>query len=413
MRAEARARFEAGDVDSCGAPAEKRRRSGEELRGGEALDNPHGSAAKRTSPQRVNRQRRRGGAGYWLTGWLEQPETEWKKLRSPSIGEEAEVADAHKTARQQVEEEAAQELIDGQSHQPLLVAVSRVAPAKGHVALGESNQPAVGNGDTMGIGAQIAQHMFRPAERPLGVDDPVVAKQDPKPSCEGARFRKRYEMSVELECTGMKGGLEAGDKLAAEDTAEYFDGKEEGSVRGDPAGVIRSEAAGGQHAVDMGMMLQSLIPGMEHAEETDLRAEVTRIAGDLQQGGSTGAKQQVIDQPFILQCERSQFPWQGEDGVHVAGGQQLTLPRLEPAQAGVALTLGAVPVSARVVRDGSMSAVRALIAMSTQRGGAAACDGQQQLFVLSVDPLTTALNEGLSCATNDIGHLQRRPVHAL
>ena len=48
MRAEARARFEAGDVDSCGAPAEMRRRSEEELRGGEALDNLHGSAAERT-----------------------------------------------------------------------------------------------------------------------------------------------------------------------------------------------------------------------------------------------------------------------------------------------------------------------------------------------------------------------------
>src|SRR5271154_2657696 len=98
-------------------------------------------------------------------------------------------------------------------------------------------------------------------------------------------------MSVELECAGMKGGLESGDKLAAEDTAEHFDGKEEGAARGDPAGVVRSETAGGNHAVDMGMMLQSLVPGMEHAEEADLRAEVTRIAGDLQQGGSTGAKQ--------------------------------------------------------------------------------------------------------------------------
>lgn len=54
MRAEARARFEAGDVDSCGAPAEMRRRSEEKLGGGEALDNLHGSAAKRTLPQRVN-----------------------------------------------------------------------------------------------------------------------------------------------------------------------------------------------------------------------------------------------------------------------------------------------------------------------------------------------------------------------
>ena len=55
--------------------------------------------------------------------------------------------------------------------------MSGVAPAKGYVALGESNQPAVGNGDAMGVGAEIAQHMFRPAERPLGVDDPIVTEQ--------------------------------------------------------------------------------------------------------------------------------------------------------------------------------------------------------------------------------------------
>ena len=70
-------------------------------------------------------------------------------------------------------------------------------------------------------------------------------------------------MSVELECAGMKGGLEPSDELAAEDTADYFDGKEEGAPGGDPAGMIRSEAAGGNHAVDMGMMLQSLVPSVE------------------------------------------------------------------------------------------------------------------------------------------------------
>jgi hypothetical protein len=83
------------------------------LGGGETLDNMHGSAAKRTWPQRVNGQRGRGGVCCWLIGWLEQPETEWKKLRSPSVSEEAEVADAHEAARQQMQEEAAQELIDG------------------------------------------------------------------------------------------------------------------------------------------------------------------------------------------------------------------------------------------------------------------------------------------------------------
>src|SRR5580700_11622743 len=144
-------------------------------------------------------------------------------------------------------------------------------------------------------------------------------------------------MSVELECTGVKGGLEFGDKLAAKDTTEHFDGKEEGAARGDPAGMIRSETAGGNHAVDMGMMLQSLVPGMEHAEETDLGSKVPRIAGDLQQGFGAGAKQQVVDQMLVLQCERSEFPREREDHVDIAGGQQFPFPRLGPAHASVAL----------------------------------------------------------------------------
>jgi hypothetical protein len=41
--------------------------------------------------------------------------------------------------------------------------------------------------------------------------------------------------------------------------------------------VVGSEASSGGHAVDMGMMLQPLVPGMEHAEEADLRAEVAGI----------------------------------------------------------------------------------------------------------------------------------------
>ena len=75
-----------------------------------------------------------------------------------------------------MEQEAAQEFVDGQSHESLLVAVSRVSPSEGDVALGESHQPAVGDGDAMGVGAKIAQYMFRAAERRLGIDDPVVAE---------------------------------------------------------------------------------------------------------------------------------------------------------------------------------------------------------------------------------------------
>ena len=76
-----------------------------------------------------------------------------------------------------MEQEAAQELFDRQGHEPLLVAAGGVAPAEGHVVVGERDQSAVGDGDAMSVVAEIAQYMFRASERPLGVDDPVVAEQ--------------------------------------------------------------------------------------------------------------------------------------------------------------------------------------------------------------------------------------------
>jgi hypothetical protein len=58
--------------------------------------------------------------------------------------------------------------------------------------------------------------------------------------------------------------------------------------------------------------------------------------------------------------------------MEVAGGQEFSLAGGQPTLARLGLTLGAVPISARVVRDGLMSATRACIPMATQCCGAAA-----------------------------------------
>ena len=313
-----------------------------------------------------------------------------------------------------MEQEAAQELLDIQSHKPFLVTVRGIAPAEGDVAIGESDQPGVGDGDAMGVGAEIAQHMLRSAEGRLGVHDPVVAEQHPQPGGEGARLGQVCQAAMELKLTSMEGGAESGDELAAEDTAEYADGKKEGAPGGDPTCVVRREAAGGQYAVDMRMKLQALIPAVEHAEETDLGAEVPGIAGDFKQSLSARVKEQVVEEPLVLQGKRSQFPRQSEDGVDIASGQQFPLARLQPAQARVALAARTMPVAARVVGDpGRMSAAGAAIAMSSQRGGATARDGQQHLPVLPVHPLAAVFNKCLSGTANNVGHLQERPAHEL
>ena len=95
----------------------ERWRARQQLSGGEPLDDMHGASADGTVPVG-------GRAGVICSGRChlsrdvggtrEQLEAEWQQPGASSVGEEAEVADAHEAARQQVEQEAAQELVDGQ-----------------------------------------------------------------------------------------------------------------------------------------------------------------------------------------------------------------------------------------------------------------------------------------------------------
>ena len=124
------------------------------------------------------------------------------------------------------------------------------------------------------------------------------------------------------------------------------------------------------------MELQTLIPAMEHAEEAYLGSEMPGITSDFKQGLGAGVEEQVVDEPFVLQCERGQFAWQSKDRVDIASGQQFPFTRLEPVSARVALASWAMPVSARVVGDpGRLSAAGAAVAMPAQRRGSAAHDG--------------------------------------
>src|ERR1700756_2678611 len=98
--------------------------------------------------------------------------------------------------------------------------------------------------------------------------------------------------------------------------------------------------------------------------------------------------------------------------MDVARGEKFPATRFEPTVTGVSLTLRAVPVAAAVVGDGrTVPAVGALIEMPAQGSGATTRDGSQHFEVLPGDPPAAAFDEAMSCGANQIGHLERRPVH--
>jgi hypothetical protein len=107
----------------------------------------------------------------------EQSLTERQESGAPPIGQEPERADADKATRQNVEQEAAQELLRIERHPSFLIPVGIILPAESNLVMFESHEAMVGDGHAMGVAGEIAEHMMGTAEGGLGVDDPVLTEQ--------------------------------------------------------------------------------------------------------------------------------------------------------------------------------------------------------------------------------------------
>ena len=87
------------------------------------------------------------------------------------------MSDANEALGQNVDQEAAQELICGDRHDFLLAAVSIIFPAKRDSIILERHQSMVGDGDAVRIASEIVQNMIGTAEGWLGIDDPVSLEE--------------------------------------------------------------------------------------------------------------------------------------------------------------------------------------------------------------------------------------------
>src|SRR5258707_3982667 len=145
--------------------------------------------------------------------------------------------------------------------------------------------------------------------------------------------------------------------------------------------------------MDVRMMQQLLIPGMQDAEEPNLSTEMFGILGDLEQSLGAGAKQKAVDFTLVLERQRSQLMRQCEDDMDVRHRQKVPAARIEPAVTGVGLALRTMPISTRVIGDGLIVATGTCINMSAEYGCSAVQDGVKHLDVKPSQPLTTGIEE--------------------
>jgi hypothetical protein len=135
---------------------------------------------------------------------------------------------------------------------------------------------------------------------------------------------------------------------------------------------------------------------MQHAQETDLRAEMLGIGGDFQQRGRAGAEQNVVYDLLVLQSQPGKFMRKSEDQVEIADRQEFPLTLCQPAVASTGQTLRAMTITAGVIGDGAIVATRTTVEMAAQSRGAAVRDGLKHASVVPRQPGTIPLDETAS-----------------
>ena len=132
-----------------------------------------------------------GGFNFGGRFWSVERGADLRELAGAAcVCEEAEMADATEAFGQDVLQKAAHELVGVERHRLGLAAGAIIFPSETNAVFGAVEKPAIGDGNAMGVAAEVVEDLAWTAERALGVDEPFDAALRGEIGAEGGRFRR-------------------------------------------------------------------------------------------------------------------------------------------------------------------------------------------------------------------------------
>lgn len=151
-----------------------------------------------------------------------------------TVAEQAEVTDAHEARGQAVAEEATDELSGFERHDSRLVVVASIPPAERDVPCFEFEEAMIGDGDLVGVTAEIREPLRGPPEGRLSIDDPCTVPTTCQKVSEGGGIGERRELAVKLSPALLKKLWHALQKQPAKQAGQHAHGKKDARTASDP-----------------------------------------------------------------------------------------------------------------------------------------------------------------------------------
>ena len=194
------------------------------------------------------------GPRRWRWG-VERPTAGSQRLGTTPIAEHPVVAQALEASREDMQQEAPDELGHREDHHLDSIALPVIAPAEMHHVVLDGHETLIADRNPMRIAPEIRHHLLGASKGWLSIDDPVLAPQGVQP-----RPQRGWRTPAPSRCKGQlplgEGGVEPVEILPAKDPCEGFDWEEELPPRGNPPVLLGGQGAAGHETMHVEMLVQ-------------------------------------------------------------------------------------------------------------------------------------------------------------
>jgi hypothetical protein len=155
--------------------------------------------------------------------------------------------------------------------------------------------------------------------------------------------------------------------------------------------------------MQMGVMQQLLVPGMQHGQKADSGSEAAWIGGNGEQRLGDGLEQQIVNRLRIAERQRGEPGRQREYNMAVRDRQKFPASGFKPLLARAGLAFRAVPVAAGVERSDFVRAVIAPLDVGPQLAGLACADVAECPDLMEAEYAAPSAGKFLFVLAKDIG----------
>ena len=150
---------------------------------------------------------------------------------------------------------------------------------------------------------------------------------------------------------------------------------------GFPNPAVRSKPASGDDTVHMDMIVQFLIPCVEHLNDPGLCTKVFFVGSQFQKRLGTASMEQPVEKLLITVDQRVEFVRKCEYHMKVRGINDFRPAFIHPDFFQDGLTVGAIPVAAGIIVELCMSAFHALTDIDSEPAGLTCQNGTGGFFL--------------------------------